>query len=185
MILKLLTAIVVLAASAAGFAQAPSVPTQLPGKGLAQHDFLYAGESHERNIYIVRGGKIAWSYSDPAGKGEISDAVMLSNGNILFAHQFAVEEIAPDKKVVWKYEPPAGREVHTAVPIGTQRVLYIENGDPALLRVVNICNGGDGEGDQADYQTAAEHAWAVPSRPADQPGNAAGGAHGPEQGGGV
>ena len=134
----LLYAVAIGAGIAAG---GQTAPTPLPGKGLAQHDFLYAGESHERNIYIVRGGKIAWSYSDPAGKGEISDAVMLSNGNILFAHQFAVEEIAPDKKVVWKYEPPAGREVHTAVPIGTQRVLYIENGDPALLRVVNTVTG--------------------------------------------
>jgi hypothetical protein len=109
--------------------------------GLAQHDFMYAGESHERNIYIVRGGKIVWSYSDPAGKGEISDAVMLSNGNILFAHQFGVTEITPKKKVVWNYDAPAGHEVHTAVPIGKDRVLYIQNGDPALLRVVNIVTG--------------------------------------------
>jgi hypothetical protein len=44
--------------------------------------------------------------------------------------------------VVWNYEPPAGHEVHTAVPIGMDRVLYIENGDPsAVLRVVNIRTG--------------------------------------------
>jgi hypothetical protein len=123
------------------FALAQGVPQVLPGKGLAQHDFMYTGESHERNIYIVRGGKIVWSYSDPAGKGEISDAVMLSNGNILIAHQFGLTEITPDKKVVWNYDPPAGHEVHTAVPIGKDRVLYIQNGDPALLRVVNILTG--------------------------------------------
>jgi hypothetical protein len=117
----------------------PSSP--LPGKGLAQHDFLYAGESHDRKIFIVRQGKIVWSYEDPAGKGEISDAVMLSNGNILFAHQYGVTEITPEKKVVWNYDPPPGREVHTAVPIGTDRVLYIENGDPAILRVVNTVTG--------------------------------------------
>ncbi len=116
-------------------------PAVLPGNGLAQHDFLYAGESHERRIYIVRGGKIVWSYDDPAGKGEISDAVMLSNGNILFAHQFGLTEITPEKRVLWNYTPPAGREIHTAVPIGKDRVLYIENGDPAMLRVVNIATG--------------------------------------------
>ncbi len=115
-----------------------SAPAQLPGNGVAQHDFLYAGESHERRIFIVRQGKIAWSYDDPAGKGEISDAVMLSNGNILFAHQFGVTEIAPDKRVIWNYNPPSGHEVHTAIPIGNDRVLFIENGDPAVLRVVNI-----------------------------------------------
>ena len=112
-----------------------------PATGLAQHDFLYTGESHQRNIFIVRGGKIVWSYSDPAGKGEISDAVMLSNGNILFAHQFGVTLITPEKKVLWNYDAPAGFEVHTAVPIGKERVLYIQNGDPALLRVVNIVTG--------------------------------------------
>jgi hypothetical protein len=117
---------------------AASSPTKLPGGGMAQHDFLYAGESHQRQIFIVRQGKIAWSYDDPAGKGEISDAVMLSNGNILFAHQFGVTEITPEKRVVWNYEPPPGHEVHTAVPIGNDRVLLIQNGDPAVVRVVNI-----------------------------------------------
>jgi len=138
MTLRMLIVIIALMVAGRVSAQAPAAAQALPGNGLAQHDFLYAGESHERNIFILRGGKIVWSYSDPAGKGEISDAVMLSNGNILFTHQFGVTEITQDKKVVWNYEPPAGHEVHTAVPIGNERVLYIQNGDPALLRVVNI-----------------------------------------------
>jgi hypothetical protein len=46
--------------------------------------------------------------------------------------------MTPDKKVIWNYEAPAGHEVHTAVPIGTGHVLYIQNGDPAVIRVVNI-----------------------------------------------
>jgi len=119
----------------------PLSPAQLPGRGLAQHDFLYAGESHDRKIFIVREGKIVWTYDDPAGKGEISDVVMLSNGNILFAHQYGVIEITPEKKVVWNYDAPAAHEVHTAVPIRTDRVLFIQNGDPAVLRVVNIVTG--------------------------------------------
>ena len=127
------------AAAATAVGRAPAV---LPGNGLAQHDFVYSGESHDRKIFIVRGGKIVWNYDDPAGKGEISDMVMLSNGNILFAHQFGVTEITPEKKVVWNYEPPAGHEIHTAVPIGKERVLYIMNGDPgAVLRVVNTTTG--------------------------------------------
>jgi hypothetical protein len=117
------------------------VETRATASGLARHDFLYAGESKERNIFIVRGGKIAWSYSDPASKGEISDAVMLSNGNILFTHQFGITEISPEKKVVWSFDAPAGYEIHTAVPIGKDRVLYIQNGDPAVARVVNKTTG--------------------------------------------
>ena len=140
-----LAALALIAIGTAVHAQAPrsagdasSPPTQLPANALAQHDFMYAGESHERRIFIVRHGMIVWSYDDPAGKGEISDAVMLSNGNILFTHQFGVTEINPDKKVVWNYDAPAGREIHTAVPIGKDHVLFILNGDPALVRVMNV-----------------------------------------------
>jgi hypothetical protein len=99
---------------------------------------MYAGESHDRRIFIVRQGKVVWSYDDAAGKGEISDAVMLSNGNVLFAHQYGVTEISADKKVIWNYEAPAGYEIDTAIPIGREQVLYIQNGDPAVVRIVNI-----------------------------------------------
>jgi len=119
----------------------PPVPAHLPGKGLAQHDFMVTGESHDRRIFIVRHGEIVWTYDDPAGKGEISDAVMLSNGNILFAHQFGVGIITPDKKVVWNYDAPAGKEIHTAVPIGTDHVLFVINGDLPVVRIVNIVTG--------------------------------------------
>ena len=120
---------------------APRVPARLPGKGLAQHEFLCTGESHDRRIFIVRHGEIVWTYDDPSGKGEISDAVMLSNGNILFAHQFGVGLINPDKKVGWNYDAPAGKEIHTAAPIGIDHVLFVINGDPAVARVVNIVTG--------------------------------------------
>ena len=110
----------------AAFAQAP---VEHVSTLLARHDFLYAGEAKDRNIYIVRGGKIAWSFSDPAGKGEISDAVMLSNGNVLYAHQDGISLVTPEKNVVWTYTAPEGTEVHTAIPIGKERLLYIQNGE--------------------------------------------------------
>jgi hypothetical protein len=140
--LKLVVRAYFLGACCASIVHSPAGQTlpssSLPGKGLAQHDFLYAGESPDRKIFVVRQGVIVWNYDDPAGKGEISDAVMLSNGNVLFAHQFGVTEITPDKTVVWNYDAPTGHEIHTAIPIGKERVLYIQNGDPAVLRVVNI-----------------------------------------------
>ena len=118
-----------------------AAPQVLPGKGLAQHDFLYAGESKNRRAFIVRKGRVVWSYDDPAGKGEISDAVLLSNGNLLIAHQFAVKLISPEKKVLWNLDAPPGTEIHTAMPIGTEHVLYVQNGDPAMVKVVNIKTG--------------------------------------------
>ena len=116
-------------------------PASLPGQGLAQHDFFYAGEGKEQRMYIVRKGAIVWSYSNPGAKGEISDAVLMSNGNILFAHQFGVTMITVENKVVWNYDAPQGSEIHTAQPIGNDKVLFIQNGDPAFLRVVNIATG--------------------------------------------
>ncbi len=120
---------------------APMAPADLPGKGLAQHEFFYAGEQKQHQMFIVKHGRVAWSYVDANNKGEISDAVMLSNGNILFAHQYGVTLIAPDKRVLWNFDAPQGTEIHTAQPIGKDRVLFIQNGDPALLRVVNIVTG--------------------------------------------
>jgi len=123
-------------------AESPTAtPQVLPGRGLAQHDFLYAGESKNRRAFIVRKGKVVWSYDDPAGRGEISDAVLLSNGNLLLAHQYAVKLISPEKKVLWNLDAPKGTEIHTAMPIGNEHVLYVQNGDPAMVKVVNIKTG--------------------------------------------
>src|SRR5689334_5184265 len=124
--------------AAEGVAHAAQV---LPGKGLAQHDFFYAGESKNRRAFIVRKGQVVWSYDDPTGRGEISDAVLLSNGKLLLAHQFAVKLISPEKKVLWNLDAPKGTEIHTAMPIGLEHVLYVQNGDPAMVRVVNIKSG--------------------------------------------
>jgi outer membrane protein assembly factor BamB len=118
-----------------------TTPKMLPGRGLAQHDFLYAGESKQRRAFIIRKGQVVWSYDDPTGHGEISDAVLLSNGNLLLAHQFAVKLISPEKKVLWNLDAPKGTEIHTAMPIGSEHVLYVQNGDPALVKVVNIKSG--------------------------------------------
>jgi hypothetical protein len=113
----------------------------LPGNGLAQHDFFYAGEAKTRDMFIVRGGKVVWSYHDDAGKGEISDAQLLSNGNVLFAHQFGVTLIAPDKTVLWNYDAPLKCEIHTAQMIGTNHVIFIQNGPQPKIFVANLASG--------------------------------------------
>ena len=110
----------------------------LPGKGLEEHDFFYAGEGKIQNMYIVRKGQIAWEYKDTATKGEISDAVLLANGNILFAHQYGITLINADKKILWRYIVPKGHEVHTAQPIGKKYVVFVQNGDTAKVIVMNI-----------------------------------------------
>ncbi|GAB3920688.1 hypothetical protein GCM10028827_02830 [Mucilaginibacter myungsuensis] len=116
----------------------PIAPAVLPGQGLKQYDFFYAGEAPTRNMYIVRGGKIAWKYIDSTGRGEISDAILMANGNILFAHQYGITLINSDKKVLWQYNAPEGAETHTAQLIGTDRVVFVQNGNPAKVLVINI-----------------------------------------------
>ena len=114
----------------------PNAPAILPGRGLAQHDFFYAGEAKQERMSIVRHGEVVWSYTHN-GRGEISDAMLLPNGNILFAHQFGVTEIDANKKVVWNYDAPAGTEIHTAEPFGANSVCFVQNGNPAKFIVMN------------------------------------------------
>jgi hypothetical protein len=116
-------------------AAAPT-PSGLPGKGMAQHPMLYVGEGYNK-ILLVNKGKIAWTYSTGPG-WEYDDVWMLSNGNVLFSRMQYVAEVTPDKKVVWRYDAPAGTEIHTCQPIGQDKVLFVENGLPPHLKVVNI-----------------------------------------------
>jgi len=115
-----------------------AAPVILPGKGIKQYDFFYAGEDKSRKMYLIRKGKVVWSYIDTTGKGEISDATMLSNGNVLFAHQFGITLISHDKQVLWNYDAPKGFETHTAQMIGDDHVIFVQNGDPAKVIVMNI-----------------------------------------------
>ena len=92
----------------------PTTMLNLPGRGLAQHPMLYAGEGYN-NILLVNDGKVIWNYFTGSG-GEIDDIWLLTNGNILFTRQLQVEEVTPDKKIVWHYDPPPGTEVHSCEP---------------------------------------------------------------------
>lgn len=66
---------------------------------------------------------------------------MLSNGNIVFSRRLGASEITPDKKIVWNFEAPPHTEIHTTQPIDKDRVLIVENGNPAKLLIVNKRSG--------------------------------------------
>ena len=112
------------------------VPSGLPGRGMAQHSMLYIGEGYNK-MFLVDKGKIIWTYSTGPGN-EYDDVWMLSNGNVLFTRMQYIAEVTPDKKVIWRYDAPAGTEIHACQPIGRDKVLFIENGLPPHLKVVNI-----------------------------------------------
>lgn len=127
----------------------PLAPDVLPGNGLLQHPFFYAGEWNYpkpvQTMFIVRDGKVVWSYSIPSkDKGqdsEFSDATLLSDGSVVYACKTGAAKITADKKVVWSYEAPTGFEVHVIQPIGLDRVMYVQNGTPATLTVLNLTSG--------------------------------------------
>jgi hypothetical protein len=120
----------------APLAPAAAGPAGLPGRGLAEHPMLYIGEGYNK-MFLVDKGKIIWTYSTGPGF-EYDDVWMLSNGNILFTRMQYIAEITPEKKEVWRYDAPKGTEIHACQPIGRDKVLFILNGLPPKLMVVNI-----------------------------------------------
>ena len=127
--------------------QVEKAPAALPGKGVAQHPFLYAGEwdtrkPEEQSIFIVREGKVVWQYTMPlhnaaGGIQEFDDATLMSNGNIVFSKMSGAGMVSPEKKLVWEYPAPKGTEVHSCQPIGGDRVLIMRNGNPAQAMIIN------------------------------------------------
>jgi hypothetical protein len=123
----------------------------LPGNGLAQHSFLYTGEydtrtNRTRTIFLVRDGKVAWTYSIPnkntnGGSQQLGDATMLSNGNIVFCRNVGASEVTPDKKIIWNMDAPKGTELHSIQPIGLDHVLVAINGNPGKLLLINTTTG--------------------------------------------
>jgi len=139
----------------------PSPPATLPGRGLAQHDFLYSGEWDTRKdvctMFLVRGGKVAWIYPIPrkdetnGQESEYSDMHRLSNGDIVFAYKTGWRKISADCKTIFDYKcpqigtTPEGKpiwsECHSAQPIGPDKVLFMQNGLPAKLQLFNLASG--------------------------------------------
>jgi hypothetical protein len=125
--------------------------TALPGKGLAQHDFLYSGEWDTRKavqtMFLVKGGKVVWTYEIPikdanGNLSEYSDMHRLSNGDIVFAYKTGWRKIRSKGEIIYDYQCPkletGWTECHSAQPIGPDKVLFMQNGVPAKLFLYNI-----------------------------------------------
>jgi hypothetical protein len=118
--------------------------------GLGRHSFLLSGEYDHRKpfqtLFLVRGGKVAWTYSLPLNpvdgqSNELGDATLLANGNVLFAHKAGAREVTPDQRIMWHMEAPAGAEIHTLQPVGRDRVMVVQNGNPARLMIIHKPSG--------------------------------------------
>lgn len=128
-------------------AQTTPQPYQLPGLGLKQHPFLYAGEWDTRHpeaqsMFLVKGGKVVWKYSIPIRTAngniqEFDDITMLSNGNIVFACMSGAGIITPEKNLIWEFHCPEGTETHSCQPIGKDSVMMALNGNPGKVLIFN------------------------------------------------
>lgn len=109
------------------------------GNGLAQHDLFVGGE--DRDVHIIRGGKIEWSWRLTEKRGGVKDAALLATGDVLIAFQYGALQVSPKKEIVWRYDAPEGFEVHTLGAIGRDRVWLIQNGAPAKWMLFNKVSG--------------------------------------------
>ncbi len=105
---------------------------------LSRHDFFYAGQSKRMRMFIVKDGQVSWAYENKSWRGEISDAILLTDGHILMAHQYGIAEVTQDDRVIWHYDAPTGTEIHTIQPIGRQHVVFVQNGHPAKAVIMEI-----------------------------------------------
>ena len=136
-----------LLASTFSMAQTVGNDYKLPGKGLKQHDFLYAGEWDLRkpkaqSIFLVRGGTVVWQYSLPLFTGtkhvqEFDDATLLSDGNIVYACMSGAGIITPQKNILWQYLCEPGTETHSCQPIGKDSVMMVINGKVGKFLIFN------------------------------------------------
>lgn len=115
-----------------------TVSAQKADDNINRHQFFYAGQSKQRRMFMVQDGKVTWQYNDQLKKGEISDAILLSDGHILVAHQYGIAEVTQDSRTLWSYAAPEGTEIHTIQPIGRTHVVFVQNGKPAKVVVMEI-----------------------------------------------
>lgn len=133
----------------------------LPGKGLAQHDFIFTGEFDTRKpvetISLVQGGKVTKTYQipirDPSNGqlSEFSDLHRLANGDVLYAYKTGWRKVDTDGNLIYDFKCPSlgtneqGKliwsECHSAQPIGDDKVLFMLNGMPPKLCLFNIKTG--------------------------------------------
>ena len=100
---------------------------------------------------------------------ELGDATMLSNGNIVFCRKIGASEITPDKKIIWDIVAPKDTEIHSVQPLGLDRVLIVQNGNPAKLMIIHTVTGKtEKELTLPDAASRQKPSPAIPPRAPDQ-----------------
>ena len=94
------------------------------------HRFIACGHGNQLITITNAEGRIEWSQPS---NGQCNDLTYLPNGNVVWARSSGASEVTPDHQIVWNYDAPPGTEIHTAQPLDGDRVLLMQNGNPAKL----------------------------------------------------
>ena len=106
----------------------PASCAEVPSVG---HRFLCSDYSGGQVCIVGPGGEIEWRIEATHPQ----DCWLLPNGNVLYTHHSGVTEVTEAKEVVWKYEGPAGVEIHAAQPLPDGNVLIVECGTKRIIEV--------------------------------------------------
>ncbi|SHH19805.1 hypothetical protein [Desulforamulus hydrothermalis] len=123
-----------------------------------------------RVVELTREGKKAWEYTLPSLAQAPRYAERLSNGNTLVVLPFAIQEVTPEKKVVWQYGP--GKPGRPGTPGGLVRPWRAHRLANGNTLIVDRGYGGNGRvlevtpAKQVVWQLAAVPAAASGSQPA-------------------
>jgi len=98
------------------------------------HPFLCADTRTDSVMKVDRHGQVVWSYSLP----QVHDVWGLKNGNVLLAStKQGVQEVSPDKKVLWRYQAGKKERTYSCQPLPHGDVLVGISGKPNRMVEVN------------------------------------------------
>ncbi|GAB6158997.1 hypothetical protein JCM39194_21970 [Desulfotomaculum varum] len=120
-----------------------------------------------RVVELTREGKKAWEYTLPSLAQAPRYAERLPNGNTLVVLPFAIQEVSPEKKVVWQYGP--GKPVQPGTPgylVRPYRAHRLANGNTLI-----VDRGYGGNGRVLEVTPAKRVVWQLAAAPAAASGS--------------
>jgi hypothetical protein len=95
-------------------------------------DFLYVADHNNKKVIKIKmDGTLVWEA--PNGNGH--DVQVLPNKNILINNGNTVEEITPDKKVVWKVGRPTVMNAESAQRLANGNTVIADNGPMKVIEI--------------------------------------------------
>jgi DNA-binding beta-propeller fold protein YncE len=109
-----------------------AVPALAEQKPAGRHRFITADTKIGRVAIINKQNKIEWE----THVDQIHDIHVLPNGNILYQSHFTnVQEITPDKKIVWEYKTEGKNQVHGFQRLANGNTMVAESGTTRILEI--------------------------------------------------